>query len=109
MFFFMLTMYFSGGLIPTYLVVNNLHLTNTFWAMIIPGAISIYNVIITRTYFINSIPKSLEEAAELDGANTFQLLIKVVLPLSKPILAVIGLYYAVGHWNDFYTGIDLHQ
>lgn len=105
MFFFMLTMYFSGGLIPTYLVVNNLHLTNTFWAMIIPGAISIYNVIITRTYFINSIPKSLEEAAELDGANTFQLLIKVVLPLSKPILAVIGLYYAVGHWNDFYTGL----
>ena len=105
MFFFMLTMYFSGGLIPTYLVVNNLHLTNTFWAMIIPGAISIYNVIITRTYFINSIPKSLEEAAELDGANTFQLLIKVVLPLSKPILAVIGLYYAVGHWNDFYTAL----
>ena len=94
MFFFMLTMYFSGGLIPTYLVVNNLHLTNTFWAMII-----------TRTYFINSIPKSLEEAAELDGANTFQLLIKVVLPLSKPILAVIGLYYAVGHWNDFYTAL----
>ena len=80
-------------------------LTNTFWAMIIPGAISIYNVIITRTYFINSIPKSLEEAAELDGANTFQLLIKVVLPLSKPILAVIGLYYAVGHWNDFYTAL----
>ncbi len=78
--------------------------------MIIPGAISIYNVIITRTYFINSIPKSLEEAAELDGANTFQLLIKVVLPLSKPILrSFIGLYYAVGHWNDFYTRIDLHQ
>ena len=101
----LITMYFSGGLIPTYLVVNNLHLTNTFWAMIIPGAISIYNVIITRTYFINSIPKSLEEAAELDGANTFQLLIKVVLPLSKPILAVIGLYYAVGHWNDFYTAL----
>lgn len=62
-----------------------------------------------KDLFINSIPKSLEEAAELDGANTFQLLIKVVLPLSKPILAVIGLYYAVGHWNDFYTGIDLHQ
>ena len=105
MFFFMLTMYFSGGLIPTYLVVNNLHLTNTVWAMIIPGAVSIYNVIITRTYFVNSITKSLEEAAELDGANTLQLLIKVVLPLSKPILAVIGLYYAVGHWNDFYTAL----
>ena len=104
-FYFLLTMYFSGGLIPTYLVVNNLHLTNTVWAMIIPGAVSIYNVIITRTYFVNSIPKSLEEAAELDGANTLQLLLKVVLPLSKPILAVIGLYYAVGHWNDFYTAL----
>ena len=99
------TMIFNGGLIPTYLVVNNLHLTNTVWAMIIPGAVSIYNVIITRTYFVNSITKSLEEAAELDGANTLQLLIKVVLPLSKPILAVIGLYYAVGHWNDFYTAL----
>lgn len=105
MFLFMLTMYFSGGLIPTYLVVNRLGLINTPWAMIIPGAVSIYNVIITRTYFINSIPISLQEAAELDGANTFQLLIKVVLPLSKPILAVIALYYAVGHWNDFYTAL----
>lgn len=105
MVFFMITMYFSGGLIPTYLVVNKLHLTNTVWAMIIPGAISFYNVIVTRTYFINSIPPSLQEAAELDGANTFQLMIKVILPLSKPILAVIGLYYAVGHWNDFYTAL----
>lgn len=105
MFFFMLTMYFSGGLIPTYLVVNKLGMTNTGWAMMIPGAVSIYNVIITRTYFMNSIPGSLQEAAELDGANTFQLLVKIILPLSKPILAVIGLYYAVGHWNDFYTAL----
>lgn len=105
MFLFMVTMYFSGGLIPTYLVVNKLGLTNTPWAMIIPGAVSMYNIIITRTYFINSIPASLQEAAELDGANTFQLLVKVVIPLSKPIIAVIGLYYAVGHWNDFYTAL----
>lgn len=105
MFLFMLTMYFSGGLVPTYLIVNKLHLTNTPWAMMIPGAISIYNVIITRTYFINSIPSSLQEAAELDGANTYQFLIKIVLPLSKPILAVIGLYYAVGHWNDFFSAL----
>lgn len=105
MVFFMITMYFSGGLIPTYLVVNKLHLTNTVWAMIIPGAVSFYNVIVTRTYFINSIPTSLQEAAELDGANTFQLMMKVIIPLSKPILAVIGLYYAVGHWNDFYTAL----
>ena len=89
MFFFMLTMYFSGGLIPTYLVVNNLHLTNTFWAMIIPGAISIYNVIITRTYFINSIPKSLEEAAELDGANKWQRFRYITMPFLLPVLSVV--------------------
>lgn len=105
MILFMITMYFSGGLIPTYLVVNKLHLLNTRWAMIIPGACSIYNVIITRTYFMNSIPHELQEAATLDGANSFQYLVKVVLPLSKPIMAVIGLYYAVGHWNDFYTAL----
>lgn len=105
MFMFMLTMYFGGGLIPTYLVVSKLHLLDTRWAMIIPGACSIYNVIITRTYFMNSIPSSLQEAATLDGANSFQYLVKVVLPLSKPILAVVGLYYAVGHWNDFYTAL----
>ena len=105
MFMFMLTMYFSGGLIPTYLIVSDVGLINTPWAMIIPGACSIYNVIITRTYFINSIPSSLQEAAELDGANSFQFLIKIILPLSKPIIAVIALYYAVGHWNDFYTAL----
>ena len=98
-------MYFSGGLIPTYLVVSKMHLLNTPWAMMIPGAVSIYNVIITRTYFVNSIPSSLQEAAELDGANTFQFLMKIVLPLSKPIIAVIALYYAVGHWNDFFTAL----
>lgn len=105
MFMFMLTMYFSGGLIPTYLIVNKMHLIDTRWAMIIPGACAIYNVIITRTYFMNSIPASLQEAATLDGANTFQYLMKVVLPLSKPIIAVVGLYYAVAHWNDFYTAL----
>ena len=105
MFLFMLTMYFGGGLIPTYLVVNKLGMINTVWAMMIPGACSIYNVIITRTYFVNSIPGSLKDAAELDGANSFQYLIKVVLPLSKPIIAVIALYYAVGHWNDYFTAL----
>ena len=103
--FYMVTMFFGGGLIPTYLVVSKMHLLNTPWAMMIPGAVSIYNVIITRTYFVNSIPSSLQEAAELDGANTFQFLMKIVLPLSKPIIAVIALYYAVGHWNDFFTAL----
>ena len=101
----MITMYFSGGLIPTYLVVSKLGLVNTRWAMIIPGAMSVYNMIVTRTYFMNSIPSSLQEAATLDGASSFQYLIRVVLHLSKPILAVIGLYYAVGHWNDFYSAL----
>ena len=73
--------------------------------MIIPGACSVYNVLITRTYFMNSIPDALQEAATLDGANSYQYLVRIVLPLSKPILAVIGLYYAVGHWNDFYTAL----
>lgn len=105
MFMFMLTMYFGGGLIPTYLVVSKLGMVNTIWAMMIPGAVSIYNVIITRTYFINSIPNELQESASLDGANSFQFLVKIVLPLSKPIIAVIALYYAVGHWNDFFSAL----
>lgn len=105
MFMFMLTMYFGGGMIPTYLVVSKLHLVNTPWAMIIPGACSIYNVIIVRTYFINSIPSSLKDAADLDGANAFSYLIHVVLPLSKPVIAVVALYYAVGHWNDYFNAL----
>lgn len=102
---FMFTMYFTGGLIPTYLVVDKLGLTNTIWALMIPNAISFYNVIITRTYFKNSIPVTLQEAAELDGANTWQYLWKVVLPLSKPILAVMALYYGTAHWNNFFNAL----
>lgn len=104
-FMFLFTMYFSGGLIPVYLVVNKLGLINTIWAMIIPNAVSIFNVIIMRTYFQTNIPESLREAAELDGANTLQFLVRIVLPLSGPVLAVIGLYYAVGHWNDFFSAL----
>lgn len=99
------TMYFSGGLIPKYLVVRSLGMVNTRWAMLIPGACSVYNMLVTRTYFKNSIPESLFEAATIDGANSFHQLVKIVLPLSKPIVAVIGLYYAVGHWNDYYTAL----
>lgn len=102
---FMITMYFSGGLIPSYLVVNKLNLINTVWAMVIPNAVSVFNIIITRTYFMNSIPDELLEASQIDGANNVQYLFKVVLPLSKPILAVIMLFYAVGHWNDFYSAL----
>ena len=105
MYFLMVTMYFGGGMIPTYLVVKQLGLVDTRWAMIIPAAVSFYNCLIVRSYFINSIPNELKEAAILDGANASQYLIKVMLPLSKPVLAVVGLYYAVAHWNDYYSAL----
>lgn len=105
LYLFMFTMYFSGGLIPHYLVVKQLGILDTRWAMIIPGLISVYNCLVVRSYFINSIPEELHEAATLDGANSAQYLWKIVLPLSKPVLAVVGLYYFVGHWNDFYTAL----
>ncbi|MBQ8813709.1 MAG: carbohydrate ABC transporter permease [Lachnospiraceae bacterium] len=101
----MFTMYFSGGIIPLYLVVKEVGLVNTRWAMIIPGAISFYNCLVVRSYMMNSIPGELKEAATLDGANAAQYLIKVVLPLSKPVLAVVGLYYLVGHWNDYRSAL----
>lgn len=102
---FIFTMYFSGGLIPMFLQVRDLGLTNTGWAMIIPGALSIYNALILRSAFMYSIPPSLEEAATLDGANSAQLLWHVLLPLVKPTLAVLVLYYAVGHWNDYFSAL----
>jgi putative aldouronate transport system permease protein len=102
---FIITMYFSGGMVPVFLQVRDLQLTNTPWAMIIPCAVSIYNVLILRSFFMTGIPKSLEESAKLDGANSFQILINVVLPLAKATLAVLVLYYAVGHWNDFFSAL----
>ena len=102
---FVTTMYISGGLIPTFLVVKGLGMYNSIWAMIVPGAVSIYNALILRSFFMYGIPKSLEEAAVLDGANTFQMLLKVMLPLVKPTLAVLVLYYAVGHWNDYFSAL----
>jgi len=103
--FCMVPMFFGGGLIPTYLVIKKLGMVDTIWAMLIPGALSFYNALIVRNYFMNSIPKELREASELDGATHSQYLLKVVLPLSKPVLAVVALYYAVGHWNDYYTSL----
>jgi len=99
--FFMFTMYFGGGLIPNYLLLKGLGIVNTRLAMIVPGMVSVYNSLIIRAYFMNSIPEELREAATLDGANDGQYLWKVVLPLSKAVFAVVGLYYMVGHWNDF--------
>lgn len=99
---FMFTMFFGGGTIPNYLLIRNLHMMNTIWAMVIPGAISVYNMIIARTFFQN-IPSDIEEAARIDGCSDIRYFFEILLPLSKTVIAVLGLYYAVGHWNDYFT------
>lgn len=100
------TMFFSGGLIPTYLMVSKtLGLMNSWLALILPGAISVYNMIIMRTYFSSSIPYEIQEAAQIDGASHFGTLLRIMLPLSGPVIAVIGLYYAVGHWNSYFSAL----
>ena len=95
------TMFFSGGLIPNFLLVKNLHIYNTIWAVLLPGAINTYNMIIVRT-FMQQLPEEILESGRIDGANDLQLFGKIVLPLSKPSLATIGLYYAVDHWNAYF-------
>lgn len=99
------TMFFSGGLIPTYLLMKNLHLLNSMWALILPSAISVYNVVIMRSFFQNSIPNEMQEAASIDGCDNFRILTRVVLPLSMPIIAVMILFYAVSHWNAFFSAL----
>jgi len=103
MFLFTFTMIFNGGMIPTYIVVSKLGILNTPLAMILPGALSVYNMIITRTFLQNSIPKDLYEAASIDGCTDSTYFWKVILPLSSPVIAVITLYYAVGHCNSFFN------
>ncbi len=100
-FMFMFTMYFSGGLIPEFLLLNDLKMLNTPFALILPLAFSAYNIIIMRSFIESSIPASLEEAAFLDGANYWSVLFRVVLPLSKPVLATLCLFFAVGRWNAY--------
>ena len=98
---FFFTMIFSGGMIPTYLVVKTFKLTNTIWALIIPSLLNVYNMIIMRTSF-EGIPEELEDAAKIDGCSEWTTLIRIVLPVSKPTLASISLFYAVWHWNSFF-------
>jgi multiple sugar transport system permease protein/putative aldouronate transport system permease protein len=102
-FFFTFTMLFSGGMIPNYLLLRDLHMLNTIWAMIIPGAISVYSVIITRTFMATSIPEELLEATQIDGCSDFRFFFLFVLPLSKAVIAVIAMQYAVGHWNAYFN------
>lgn len=99
---FTFTMLFSGGMIPSYLLVKDLGMMNTIWALVVPGAISVYNLIIART-FIQNIPTDIEEAAKIDGCSDYRYFFTMVLPLSKTVIAVLALYYAVGHWNDYFT------
>lgn len=99
------TMYFSGGMVPTYLLVRDLGMYNTVWAVLVPAALSTYNLIVAKTFFENSIPEELYESAYLDGCGNIQMLFKIVVPLSKAILAVLVLYYAVGIWNSYFDAL----
>ncbi|MFE5323362.1 carbohydrate ABC transporter permease [Paenibacillus sp. NPDC056579] len=98
------SMLFSGGMIPTYLVVKNLGLLDSYWALMLPGAISAFNLIVVKNFF-QELPPGLEEAAKIDGCTELGVLWRIVLPLSKPVLATFGLFYAVGHWNNFFTAL----
>ena len=102
--FMVFTMFFSGGLIPTYLLIQDLGMINTFWVMIIPNAVAVWNIIIMRTFF-QTIPHELEESATIDGAGHFRILWSIVLPLSMPVMAVMVLFYAVGHWNSYFQAL----
>jgi putative aldouronate transport system permease protein len=99
------TMYFNGGLIPTYLVIKNLKLTDTPYVLIILGSFSVFNLIITRTFFVSKIPKEYMEAASIDGCGNGRFFFSIVLPLSKEVIAVIALFYAVSHWNSFFSAL----
>lgn len=105
MMYFVFTMYFSGGLVPLYMTISSLHLISTKTILVIIVAVNTYNLIIARTFIANSIPEDLYEAAVLDGCSHFNYLIKVVLPLSKAVIAVLILYYAVFHWNDYFNAL----
>lgn len=102
---FVFTMFFGGGLIPTYMVVKSLGLTNTMWALILPGAVSVWNILIMRTFFQSSIPGELLESAAMDGCSDIRALLRIVLPLSAPVLSVMVLFYAVGHWNAYFNAL----
>lgn len=105
LFFFSFTMMFSGGLIPLFILINDMGLYDTPWVMIIPSAMSVYQMIVMRTYFQNSIPIELLESAKIDGSSDFGFLIKIALPLSVPIIAVTALFYGVSHWNSYFNAL----
>lgn len=103
--FFVFTMLFNGGLVPTYIIVTQLGLTDTIWALVLPTAINAFNLILLLNFFRTSVPKSLEEAAFIDGANHFQIFLKIYLPISVPAIATISLFTMVFHWNSWFDGL----
>ena len=103
--FFLITMYFGGGLIPTYLIVKDTGLMGTVWAMFVPGGLAVSHMIIARNFFENSIPGSLKEAAEIDGASKMTIFFKIIIPLSRPIMAVMVVFSMVAYWNDWFTAL----
>ncbi|RDW18835.1 sugar ABC transporter permease [Oceanobacillus chungangensis] len=104
MIFFIVTMFFNGGMIPTYLLIKELGMINTPWAIILPGAVSVWNIILSRTYF-KGLPNELKEAARIDGASDFKIFLKIILPLSKPIIFVLALYAFIGQWNSYFNAM----
>ena len=98
-------MFFGGGLIPTYLVIQRLQMLNTIWALILPGCLSVYNMIVARTFFKSNISEELYEAAEIDGCTQARFFFQIALPLSKAIIAILVLYYGVGHWNSYFSAL----
>ena len=103
--FLTLTMFISGGMIPTYLLISKLQMLDTMWAIIIPGCVSVSNIIVIRTYMSTSIPNELQEAALIDGCSDFQIFLRVILPLCRPILFVMVLYAIVGYWNNYFNAL----
>lgn len=103
MLIFTFTMFFSGGMIPTYMLIRSLHMLDSIWAMVIPGAVGVYNLIIARTFIKNSIPGELLDAAKIDGCSDIKYFTTIVLPLSKAIIAVLVLFYGVAHWNSYFN------
>ena len=103
--FYMITMFFGGGMIPTYLVVKNMQLLNTIWALVLPGCLSVYNMIVARTFFKSNSSEELYEAGEIDGCTQSRFFFQIALPLSKAIIAIMVLYYGVGHWNSYFSAL----
>ncbi|MWV42749.1 ABC transporter permease subunit [Paenibacillus sp. HJL G12] len=105
MFIMVFTMFFSGGMIPTYLIIKKMGMLNTMWSLVIPNAVAVYNIIIMRTFFKESVPIEVQEAAMIDGCSHTGILLRVMMPLSMPILAVMTLFYCVDHWNSYFSAL----